>query len=364
MRSKYTLSIFILALFAAANTQAQSNFLPGYIQNQQGDTLTGLIDFQNWAKSPSEIHFQAEQSTAKRTFNPMNIKAFHVSDEDYFSANVQIETSPRETEQLQPESALILVTRNVFLKPVFKTNAKNLYVYVDEFNNNHFYIREDTIYKLLIYKKFLNISSMSYVETKRYVGQLLYYFSDTPSLSALINKTEYTLPSLTKLFTTYYQRSTSKIDLGSEQKKTNIKFGVLSGLSCTTLDFVSDNWPSLVNASYKPYISVVPALSLEFIENRNRNKWSLYNELLYSNYWVEGDAKDYLYSYHSKLSFQYLNFSSLLRYTMPLKTYQPFVNVGISLGYLLGKSTSMIAQSFIVADRIDHTKALESTPRY
>lgn len=360
MRSKSRFFYLLVAIMATVNLQAQSNYLSGYILKLNGDTLHGRIDYQNWSQSPSAINFWPEKGDSSTSYGPQDIKAFHVSDDDYVSANVQLEMSPRKTERLQSEKALQYIYRSVFLQPIFHNVPKNLYAYEDEFANKHFFIREDTTFKLLVYKKYLDAKNdnLSFIENKKYVGQLLFYFSDYPSLSSLINSTEYTQASLFKLFSKYLALSQGKASLGMKLNKPIIRFGVLTGPSITSLEFASKTWPSIIDAGYKPSFSMVPALSFEFIEGRNRNRWSSYNELLYSNYGVEGNSKDDLYRYHTKLDFQYLYFSSLVRYTLPLETYKPFVNVGFCFGYLLKAETSKIAQSILFADRVDYDRAL------
>jgi len=384
MRSKFLINaLFIATLFVPA-AHAQSNFLSGYVINLKGDTVFGKIDYQNWDRNPSQINFHPDNSSENSTYFPNDIMEFKVMDEKYVSATVQVETSSRDIDRLSIGGVFQFKVQNVFLHTLFQ-GTKNLYAFQDKSSNDHFYYKEDTTYHLLLYKKYIDksveyntfqeikklsgqqqLASRYYgqmLEAKRYVGQLLYYFSDCPSLTAQINRTEYTVSSMVNLYKKYYQSTTNHMSFEKKQDKNLVKFGVVAGFTRTTLDFSSDVFPEFVNAAYKPSYNLSPAISIEFIQNRNLHKWSLYNELLYTPYQMKGDAEDYLYYYHTEFKFHYLHLISMIRYTQPYKSFKPFINGGFSFGYLFAETNKMVSQSKIIADRTDYGLAIEKPRR-
>jgi hypothetical protein len=118
----------------------------------------------------------------------------------------------------------------------------------------------------------------------------------------------------------------------------------------------------LVEADYKPSYNLSPAISIEFIQSRNRQKMSLYNEVFYTPYQVKGYAEDPWYTYQTEMHFHYLHLISMLRYSLPLASVRPFINGGFSFGYLVACSNKMTMQSKIYTDRTEHVEALK-TPR-
>src|SRR5437879_3606317 len=76
MRSFYTLLIFLLP----ASIFAQSNYLPGYVLQNNGDTLKGYINYREWDQCPTSIDFKhnpGDKDISK--FTPRDSKGFEVS---------------------------------------------------------------------------------------------------------------------------------------------------------------------------------------------------------------------------------------------------------------------------------------------
>jgi len=58
----FLLSIFFTCLFLSPGTRAaaQGKYLPGYVLLNNGDTLKGYIQTENWKRSPVIIHFKTD----------------------------------------------------------------------------------------------------------------------------------------------------------------------------------------------------------------------------------------------------------------------------------------------------------------
>src|ERR1700749_4494076 len=85
--------VFFFALFVVfpAVIFAQSNYHPGYVIKNNGDTLKGLVNYREWAYSPLSIEFKTAASSSVIEFNPRSIKAFQITGlETYISYSGKI----------------------------------------------------------------------------------------------------------------------------------------------------------------------------------------------------------------------------------------------------------------------------------
>jgi hypothetical protein len=133
---------------------SQENFIPGYIIELEGDTAHGFIDFKNWKINPDHIFFKKNPDTDKTEFSAVQIRGFCVNGEIYESAIVETEISPANKNFLQYDAALYFRTDTVFLQAIF-IGPKSLYFYLTRDKKEQFYIKEDSNYTLLIYKRYL-----------------------------------------------------------------------------------------------------------------------------------------------------------------------------------------------------------------
>ena len=187
---------------------SQENYLPGYIINSSNDTVKGYIDYRNWGENPSVIRFKIKTDSKVDNYTPLDIKAFHVKDEIYISAIVEKETSPTKINELNLNPKLHLQTDTVFLQTLFGGD-KSLYYYKTAEGKDNFYIKNDSVYDLLIFKKYLKNQEDKLLVTldKKYIGQLSVYLSDCPNIRKKLMNTTYSLNSLERLFKFYYGRT-------------------------------------------------------------------------------------------------------------------------------------------------------------
>jgi hypothetical protein len=73
---------------------AQSDFRPGYIVNNNGDTLTGLIDYKGNQANARKCIFKLSNDASEEKFTPDDIKAYRFIDSKYYvSKKVMTEDS-------------------------------------------------------------------------------------------------------------------------------------------------------------------------------------------------------------------------------------------------------------------------------
>lgn len=359
---------FYLILFSVLLSpiiQSQENYIPGYIINLKGDTLYGNIDNQDWVTNPSYIWFKYRNDQNASKYEPKDLIAFKVHLDVYVSAAVRLETSPLRIDEIQDGADLHFINDTVFLQTLVQ-GSKSLYVYNGIKGKDQFFIKQDTGVELLLYKKYVayDLSMRNVRELKKYVGQLIVYLSDCPTLFNKINQTSYKRGSLTSLFLKYLEESNQPNDYHKKAEKYTVKFGVVGGIALNTLSFNSSTFAELVYANYKPTYSITPGFFIEFLQPRNQGKWSSYNEFLYAPTHFEGFYEDNLYRVYTKFRFNYIKMTNMIRYRLPLRNIHLFVNGGMSNGYFFGETNYKKSESKIYVDRLEVEKAIESVREF
>lgn len=240
MQKKRTISRLALVFSGILLFQivhSQEKYLPGYVINLKGDTLSGFIDYRNWKINPGKINFKDRAENKKFTFLPSDIIEFKVKDEVYVSAIINIETSPRSTAELNYDKAMHLQAEAAFLQTFYK-GKKSLYHYFN-YGKDYFYIRQDTTFELLLYKKYLFVQGDNPLikenntiikENKAYLGQLDNYLHDCPGIEDRLTKTTYKQASMDNLFKYYYETTQSGISFKKNIERISIETGVLGGV--------------------------------------------------------------------------------------------------------------------------------------
>lgn len=335
--------IITLSLFCCvfSYSYCQKNFYPGFILHLNGDTLHGYIKFINTERNPFQVTFKKELNTEDINFTPSDIKAFGVKDEFFISANVQSEYGLSDTKELDYDSAPRLKRIIVFLQTIV-TGEKSLYYYHRKYEPEHFYIKRDTTFELLVYKKYLfkeeNISVEK--ENKRYQNQLYFYLQDCPTIAAKLDNVEYYKSDMEKLFVYYYDNMNQKMNFHKSTESVTFKFGVVAGLSITNLQFSGGGPYYLLNADFNPSLNITCGGSLDIVLPKNSKRLSIYNELLISSFSIDGNSTQTITpgvytTTSSNFKYSYLKLNNLVRYKLINNKFPIFINAGISNGILL-----------------------------
>jgi len=334
-------------IFLSAN--GQENYVPGYITDLNGDTIKGLINYKNWNKNPDIIYFKKETTDPGTSYNPLNIRCFSVLDEMYISAVVDIETSPVLTAKLKPDPELHFAKDTTFLQTMID-GQKSIYYLKDRTGKSHFYIRDST-FQLLIFKRYFKVvnGKNGVAENRNFLGQLTNYLSDCPDIRKKIVKTEYDKISLEKLFVSCYGSASynnqknlepESITFQKKTEKPKTKFGLLGGMTSTSIKFESVIHENLTKSDFQPSQRLTGGVFLDIILPRLQDKWSVCNEMTLTGYLFKGDFLDFETNerhtmYHSTIGFSYLNMNHMVRFTYPVKKFHVFANTGISYGRII-----------------------------
>jgi hypothetical protein len=365
LNKRIALIFFVVFIFQPSF--CQENYLPGYIIRLSGDTLLGSVDYRNWEKNPNKILFKTRGDESVINYTPIDIKGFGVLDEIYESAIVETEVSPFKTEDLQHDYELMIRIDTTFLQTMIR-GTKCLYYYKNKSGQEQFYIRKDSSYELLIHKKYLKEQEGQTIiaENKKYIGQLTIYLNDCPSLQKKLNALVYQKNSLENLFLFYYKCTQTGIKFQKKTEKPFLEFGVVAGMTMTSLKSYSDDYGYVVITSdFTPSINFSAGLFLEVIFPRNQAKWSLCNELSFSPYhencrYEEFEQENKYEITYTNIGFAYLKLNNLLRFRYPVGAFSLFVSAGLSNGYaFLTENYKKTELQFYTIERVEEGKAIE-----
>ncbi len=355
------LTILFLLMFQAIFSQ--ENYITGYIVSFKGDTLHGYIDYRNWEKNPKKISFKEKLTDDKVVFFPTEIKAFGVIGDNYESAIIKTEVSPVKTGALEYDKDLRFETDTTFLQVLLK-GEKSLFAYTNRLGEVQFYIKMGSSYELLVYKRYLEEKNDQTIvsENNKYLGQLSYYLNDCPSVRTKLPTTKYSRRSIENLFLFYDKCTNSKIDFQKKVEDASIQFGVIAGLSTTSLKFSSiykQTFAYLLYANLSNSINVTGGLYLDYLLPRNLKKWSVCTEFLYSSYKFDATIKENNYSTtYFTLGYSYLKMVNMVRYKYPVGKCILFINGGISSGYAISSTNYKRVESELYG--VETGKALDS----
>lgn len=365
------LVFFILGIIFFKPVFSQENFVSGTVINAQGDTIAGLIDYQNWKKNPRKVKFKTAANEPYSVYTPLDIVEFRVRDEIYIGRIVECETSSLDAGGLMEDPGFAINIDTVFLQALIR-GRKSLYLNKNIDGKDNFYIENNSKIELLLYKKYLkNTEGKSIVkEQKKYIGQLLLYLTDCPALQQEIEKAAYNRRSLEKVFQNYYKCSGDQIIFKKELEKPTVEFGVLAGATITSLNFKSKGFEVLVNTDFKHSTRFTAGLRLELFLPRIQRKLSINNELLFTSYEVAGEYLDFesdnKYSITTtKIGYSHIRFINMVRYTYSFRKTRFFMNAGISNSYSVSNTNYSRKESkFFTINSTEIGKAFNVTRTY
>lgn len=370
-KSLHLLISILFFSFCSNLVEAQENFKPGYIIKQNRDTIKGFIDYRNWDKNPFLIKFKTEINAQEEAFDPLSIQEFNVEDEVYVSGIIKVETTPLKTDELTENAEFKIKKDTTFLQALFQGD-KSLYYYRNEDKRDNFYILKGDEYELLKYKRFIKNKNgqKAIVENKAYLGQLTSYLDDCSTIYAEIVHARYRQKELYRIFEYYKECIGENFLYQKKEKKIQKHFGVVSGASLSMLNFKSVANANLVNTDYDSSFRPVLGLYIDFILPRHQRKWSIYNELLLTNYNISGVYEDYTSDENFSISttefkYTYLRVNNLVRFKYPVGSMEIFVNGGISNSLVIGGSNFEKKEiKFFVDERVLEREALPEIRRY
>jgi hypothetical protein len=348
--NRYT-QIILSTLFILwfQNAFCQENYIPGYIIRLNGDTLQGLLDYQNWKSNPEKIHFKIMPAQEKMGYTVADINGFGIPGDSYQSAVVQREIRAVNDYEPDRNPALQTMSDTVFLQ-VLVAGPKSLLYYRNMQGSRQFYIRQGPVCELLIYKKYMVSRDEvdKVIENRSFVSQLKAYLQDCPSIYSKQNSTVYTQQSLVKLFDSYYACSGNSMAFRKAEEKPRTRFTILAGGAVASLKIKgAEDYMAISDLTKSTNFTT--GISFEILLPRNLYRVSVSNELIYTSYmvtgqWLNYSSEDSYVHSTSTLGASYVKMNNLFRYTYPVGKAEVFFDAGISSGLGLKFSNSRLAE--------------------
>ncbi|MHC1707164.1 MAG: hypothetical protein AB9842_06530 [Bacteroidales bacterium] len=370
MRIISLLTFTLIVIFASA----QPNIRPGYIVEQNGNVVTGFIDYQNWEFNPDFIHFGLMADSVNTICSVEHIKAFAVEGEHYVKYILEVNTGPEETGDLNFSPQLTTKIDTVFLRMLI-SGPKSLYYLKQKGGRECFYIMQDNKPELLIYQRYLkNINQLNennvIIANNKFIGQLSLYLQECSEITKLFEKVKYTQYSLTRLFKQYYKCTGQEMDYAEPEEKTLDEWGVFAGATLTKLSFRGGAAPYVSKSTYPASLNLTGGVFYNHILKRTMGKWSINNELQYARYKTEGVYKEFQHSnwYNTTTTdfdFTYLKLNNMIRYTRWVKGLHCHLELGISNGIILNMTNRRVDENvFYGTVHITEGEAIESLRKH
>lgn len=358
--------IVVLLMGSLSHVFAQVNFQPGYVVTQQGDTLRGFIDYRNWENNPERIVFRRTADEASKEYGTSTARAFAVANDVYVSAFVKVEDSRMKVTELEFNPEFVFHTDTVFLR-MLVAGSRSLYLY-DE-RKEHFYIQQDGGFDLLMFKRYLRKSSEGktiITETNTYIGQLKTYLSGgCPGTEKALKRVSYNRASLERVFATYGGCNPKQVSFKAKTDREPSEIGVLAGVTLTSLRFKADPRELLMATTYAQSVNFTGGVFYDLMLRRNRGKWSINNELMYTSYQTSGYYSYSFHEYETRFEYSHVKLNTMARFKYPVGKMRLYFNAGISNGFVVkGTDFKRWTNNISTPPRIEEGKAFEKTRSY
>jgi hypothetical protein len=349
--------LVIFSFFLCSNSLlAQERFKKAYVIDNNQRIINGSIDFGNPIRNPNEIIFLDSSTLRISIFKPTDIQAFSVMLEEerrYESRIVQITDYPKYVEDLDDSGISDIITDTVFVEVLVKGKA-SLFHYKDEEKWDHFFCEKDGVFQTLVQTLTRHdmITKDVLVLRQRYKMQLQQLFFDCSSILERIKAVENTIPALQRIFEDYNNCSGNENEFIKNRKTSqHTKFAFNVGLRMTKL-YVSDvkigGAANIEKLDFKSPYRLPIGMSIDIPLSKKTNKYSLYNELLYTKFRARGGYSLGQESYFLTFRYTYIQYLIAFRYHFKENhsTFSPFVNIGGTMSYGLSSSEAILTTSY------------------
>ncbi|KAA0992798.1 hypothetical protein [Dyadobacter aurulentus] len=126
--------------------------MKGYIITNNNDTLRGLIEYEDWVRSPDKISFKEEKALSQ-SYSSTLVKEFGVdfNRSVYKSRKIGVLDIPLTAEYRTTPSLVAVDSAQVFLKQLVSGKNASLYVYQNHLEIPHYFLERNDIFTELYY---------------------------------------------------------------------------------------------------------------------------------------------------------------------------------------------------------------------
>lgn len=329
-------TLFVL-LFWSSFCIAQDNYLPGYYIDTNGETIRGFINDKEWEVNPDKIRFKKDDTGKPLIITPETVKGFGIENGDrYVARTVDVNIAPIKLNELGKTKEPIFERGTFFLRVLVDGNASLFFLH-DKIGKKHFFIEKaDLPVEELIFTRYLKWvkGKGNVMPFYQYKGQLTNSFSDCEAISGSITQVKYESKDFVEIFENYNKCNGGKITYVYKEKKPGVQFGGIVEGGISMLSFDGNSSDVLLDMEF----DITPAYSLgmfvQFNSARLRESVALKGELYYTTFSAKSSYEETIAQVekYKEVDFRwgYLQFNTLLQYTVPLKSdIKPYINGGI-----------------------------------
>lgn len=354
MTKKLNIFIFFFTTFASF---AQSNFLEGTITRNDNSVEKGFIDYKQWGNNPKEISFKNALNASPKTVTLKDIKSFAITsiNEFYKRAVVNINNEPvseltmKEYASTREAHIQFTLTKDTMFLLTMLEGEINLYWMKDK-RKEHFFVQKgnDSIQEL-IYRKYLidkgGIKKSQ--EIFQYIIQIKNLTEDCANQKVDTKDYGYNSKQISNKILSYNNcKGGNKYAI---KDKININsFFAFGGIIQPMTTYTS---PDVTINNQLGSIGLNMGIAYELGYARNRNKMGMSFELTYqtfkSNFTRAYNTGLYTYVDNYNLNMQYVNFNTLIRYTLSASKIQPYLKGGVGFGLPIKANNTAVLTSTI-----------------
>ena len=363
MKKLFFLTYLIIINYQLAN--AQSNYLPGYVINLKGDTLTGLIKKQSGSKNCREVIFKENKVSAMTSFTPSDLKSYSIDGMGSFiSKEIKYRKTNKSPDKIIDETKENLSNKNIqyiettaFIFILVRGTA-NLYLYIDPELHPFYFIQKGNgeIQELYQTKKYATftyggLERDAYRVEKNYIGILKILFSDCFEIMDQIDKTELNENSLSGITEAYNRCVAPENESPGNHlvsKDKIMEISLLAGINLSRYYFKSSE--KYFNYLTKPdpprSINYNMGINLNFYYPNYSKKISLrtgiyYYSIKYEFQYTETPSVAMTYHYNSHLENSYLKIPFMINYNLGSHRLKPYLFLGTPVNIVLKSKNTL-----------------------
>jgi hypothetical protein len=153
---------------------SQSNYVPGSITTNDGETVTGYINYSKSTETPLFVQFKTDASGQLKIYSPLQLKAFQVSGKaNYISFRGNISMDKNHFPDIAPALDTTTLQTIVFLKIVYPGTNITLFSQTDKIKTRYFFAEKNGIPQELKYYYYFDTRENTDRQIFAYKGQLI-----------------------------------------------------------------------------------------------------------------------------------------------------------------------------------------------
>jgi hypothetical protein len=379
---KRKILVLIITFIFFQNIFSQSDYRKGFIITKENDTINGFIDYREGDKNYTSFNFRTSEKLNHTTYNSKQVKAYgFVNDKFYESKIIPSSTKTTENafyEELVKEKASINNLKDGFyvneddkkiykipneLKEIANSTKKIEYAFFEvlvrgkaslyKFKDAYYVEKDDNkMYKLSneIKGEIHENGRIYQIKSNRYIGILLFLFSDCSEIKKKINNLELRERSLTNIVE-QYNNCVGSPSISYKESKPWFKthFGLILGASSSKLNFYSDyKEVEYLTKGFDGSNSIMPGLYFDFLSPRIHERVAFHISIFYlSSKFVSFSTVESISSIYRNdvtIELDQLKFPMGIKYTFLEKNFAPYFNLGFSYTYFLKASSLWIQE--------------------